>query len=167
MISMRTALATATLAAPLLLGCGAATGDATMLGLPAEVSGAAVYTVPADPTVTFPVSKVKVEQVDGIVSVYYELPADFAAQSSDIKLSGFADGTATVHLSGDAGTSTCTVASAVLVCNEDLSGLRFDPSQVMANPTDPLAAAIAAFMSEPIGVLTMALSGSSSAPLGP
>ncbi len=171
MRSMQTVLATAALAAPLLLGCGAASSavDAILPGAPVAFSGAGVYTVPAVPTVTFAIEKVKVEQAGGSVTVYYDLPAVFAAQSSDVKLTGPADGTASVDLSGDEGTSRCTVASGVLTCHEDLSGLQFDPAQAMADPpaSAAVAAAVAAFQSEPIGVLTVAFTESSIAPSSP
>jgi hypothetical protein len=169
MSSMRTVLATAFplfLGCGLLLGCGAdgVGGDeATMAGLPAAFSGPGTYTVPADPTVLFPITKVDVEQAGGSVSVYYELPTEFAAQTH-VDLTGPADGTATVHLSGDAGTSTCTIAAGALSCHEDLSGVQFDSAKAMSAlpPGDPRAAAVDAFISEPIGVLTLQLPASPS-----
>jgi hypothetical protein len=160
MISMRTALATAAMAVPLLIGCGGASGDeATMAGLPGDLSGPGMYTVPADPTVQFAVSKIQVEEEGGTVTVYYDLPADFAPDSPHVVLSGTPDGTNKVHLSGAAGTSTCTIAAASFWCDEKLSGVHFDAQQAMAAlpPGDPRAAAVDAFISEPIGVLTLAV----------
>ncbi len=159
---MHTARAVAAMAVPMLLGCGgAAVDDPTVLGLPTDFMGPGVYTVPADPTVPFAVAKVHVEQAGGSVSVYYDLPAVFAAENSHIELTGPADGTATVHLTGDAGSSTCTVAAGVFSCDENLSGTRFDvQATATLPPGDPRAAAVKAFIGEPIGVLDVTLSGS-------
>ena len=159
---MRAALMMAVMAVPMLLACGGSGGGgAVVAGLPADFTGPGVYTVPADPTVPFPIAKVHVEQDDGTVSVYYDLPAEFFAQTPHIEFTGTPDGTATVHLTGDAGTSTCTVASAVLQCDEDLSGLQFDAAQAKAAlpPGDPQAPAVDAFLGEPIGVLSVSLTG--------
>jgi hypothetical protein len=160
---MRTALVTAAMAAPMLLGCGGQVdGGATVPGLPADFTGPGVYTVPADPTVTFAIAKVRVEQAAGSLSVYYDLPAEFSAQEPDVELTGTPGGTETVHLSGEAGTSTCTVTPGLLRCEEVLSGVRFDAAQAMA-AGDPLTPAVTAFRSEPIGVLSVALPGSADA----
>jgi hypothetical protein len=160
MSPMRTALV---MAAPMLLGCrGQVDGGATVPGLPADFTGPGVYTVPADPAVTFAIATVRVEQAAGGVRVYYDLPAEFSAQEPDVELAGTPDGTETVHLSGEAGTSTCTVTPGFFRCEEDLSGVRFDAAQAMA-AGDPLTLAVRAFRSEPIGVLTVALPGSTSA----
>jgi hypothetical protein len=164
MISMRVALATGAMAASMLLGCG---GDESMLvpGLPSDFTGPGVYTVPAAPGVSFAVSQVQVKQWAGTVGVYYELPTEFFAQAPDVTLTGTADGTGTIHLTGAAGTSTCTVETALLRCDENLSGVQFYAAQAKAAlpPSDPRVSAVAAFTSEPIGVLSVALSGSAGA----
>ena len=167
MSSMRTALVTAVMATTLLLGCdGSGDGGAVIAGLPTEYTGPGVYTVPAAPTVPFALAKVHVEQAGGTVSVYYDLPSEFFAQTPRVELTGTPDGTGTVHLSGDAGTSTCTVASAALQCEEDLTGVQFDAAAAIAAlpPGDPQASAVAAFLSEPIGVLRMMLPVASHGP---
>jgi hypothetical protein len=164
MIPMRVALVTAAMAASILFGCG---GNESMLvpGLPADFTGPGVYTVPAAPGVSFAVYQVQVKQWAGRVGVYYELPDEFFAQTPDVSLTGTADGTGAIHLAGAAGTSTCTVETALLRCEENLSSVQFYAVQANAAlpPSDPRVPAVEAFRSEPIGVLSVAFPGSAGA----
>ena len=155
-ISSSRTLLVAAMAAPLLLGCGAESLlEADVPGLPADFEGPGTYTVPGFPKVQFAIKRVHVEQENGTVSVYYDLPAAFSAQASKVELSGAADGTETVKLEGTAGASTCTVLAGLLECHEQLSGVRFNPSWLP--PSDPQSAAVESFLVDPIGILSAAL----------
>jgi hypothetical protein len=167
MRSTYTALAMAAMTAPLLLGCGAEEAvNPVVAGLPADFTGPGVYTVPADPTVPFAIAHVDVYQEGGAITVYYELPADFFADAPQVELTGTPDDTGTFHLTGGAGTSTCTVGTTVLQCDEHLFGVQFDAAQAKAAlpPSDPRAAAVEAFLEDPIGVLRVTLPGSAETP---
>ena len=149
-------LLAATLMGPMIVGCGAQGPlENSVPGLPADFTGPGVYTVPADPTVPFAVSKVDIEQGDGIVSVYYDLPPAFPALAPKVKLTGMADQTDTVQLSGPAGMSKCTLSAALFECHEQLSGIRFGPSVLPLD--DRQRAAVEAFIGDPVGVLSVTL----------
>ena len=149
-------LLAATLMGPTILGCGAQGPlENSVPGLPANFKGPGAYTVPADPTVPFAVSSVGIEQADGMVSVYYELPPAFPALTPKVELTGVADQSDTVQLSGPAGTSTCTLSAALFECHEQLSGIQFGPSVLPLG--DPQGAAVKAFIGDPVGVLSVTL----------
>jgi hypothetical protein len=134
-----------------LPGCN---GDVTG-GVPAEFTGPGSYTVPAVPSVAFPIDKVHLEQEAGAISIYYQLPAELVGQATWVKLAS-PDGSAdTLALSGEKGTSTCTVTVGLLSCDEHLTGVAVGP--VPPSVTDAQRAAAAAFASDPIGVLTVPL----------
>lgn len=158
--SARAMAAMAAMAAP-ALGCGGATGATAsgVAGLPADFTGPGSYTVPAVPTVQFPISSVHIEQAGGTVSLYYELPAELVGQKTRVEVTGASDGTGAIQLSGEAGTSTCTVSRALLRCDEDLSGVHVaaPPASSPLSGSDPERAAAQAFLSDPIGVLSVAL----------
>lgn len=157
MIRISSALLIAAISAS-TLGCGGApeatAAAAGVAGLPADFTGPGTYTVPAVPTVQFPISSVHVEQAGGTVSLYYELPASLVGTPTPVELTGVADGTGAIHLSGAAGTSTCTVQHAELHCDEHLSGIHVDAPPAS---NDPEHAAAQAFFVDPIGVLRVAL----------
>ncbi len=153
-------MASALLLATAALGCGGeAFIDPTLAGVPAQLEGPGVYTVPAAPGVAFALGRVSVAQADGDVSLYYELPADLVGRKQDVALKGAPDSATMVRLSGHAGTSTCTVAAALLRCEEHLSGVDVDVDAVRAAlaPGDPRLAAAEAFAVDPIGVLSLPL----------
>lgn len=137
-----------------LLGCGA-TGSLAVTYIPEDYWGPGSYTVPAVPSVSFPISTVHVEQEDGTFSIYYKLPATLVGQPTSVSLTGAPDATGTIQLSGTAGTSTCTVTSGVLSCQEHLSGVVV--SEPPAEATDAERAAAQAFSDDPIGVLAVQL----------
>jgi hypothetical protein len=152
----------AVMAAPMLLGCGAQSSvGATVAGLPADFEGPGTYTVPEVPAAPFALASVRIEQSDGTVSVYYDLPADLVGQVQKVELTGVPDSAGTLQLSGAAGTSTCTVSATLLECDEHLSGIHIDAAQASSDlpPGDPRIAAVEAFGSDPIGVLRVALPG--------
>jgi hypothetical protein len=144
--------------AALGLGCGGASAPESPSSptLPAEFTGPGVYTVPAVPSVEFPLAKVRIEQTAGMVSLYYELPAALAGKSTSVNLTGTVDPDGTVQLSGADGTSTCTVSSTLLKCNEHLTGVHL-AQPVSSTPPDPQEAAAQAFFEDPIGVLSLPL----------
>jgi hypothetical protein len=147
-------------AAPVFLGCGAeAFVDPSEAGLPADFEGPGVYTVPAAPTASFALSRVSIEQAGGVVSVYYDLPADLVGRTQRVELDGLPDGDGAMQLAGTAGTSTCTVAQALLRCHEALSGVHVDVAAASAglSPGNPRLAAVQAFATDPIGVLSVTL----------
>lgn len=157
---MTSALAMAMMGAPMLLGCGAsASVDPAVAGLPADFEGPGTYTVPEVPTAPFTLARVDVEQSAGVVSVYYELPANLVGQMQKVALSGGLDSSGTLQLSGAAGTSTCTIAPTLLECEERLTGVHVNAAQASAElpPGDPRVAAVQAFVSDPIGVLRVTL----------
>jgi hypothetical protein len=147
-----------------LMGCGGTTAVGGVPGLPVDFTGTGSYTVPAVPTVTFAVSEVRIEQTAGNVNLYYDLPADLVGRETSVELTGALDASGAIQLSGDAGTSTCTVATGrsagpspagLLSCKEDLSGIKVDPPH--GNESDAQRAAVEAFITDPIGVLDVPL----------
>jgi hypothetical protein len=140
-----------------VLGCGAS-GSLTepIPGLPPELAAPGVYTVPADPTVEFPISTVRVEQEGGSVSMYYELPAAFQTVDPHIELTG-ATTAGAFYLTGHAGASTCTINGAVLLCNEHLSGVGClqGGTRTSSPPEGAEVFAVDAFCGDPIGVLSV------------
>jgi hypothetical protein len=146
---------TAALTMGFLVGCNGTVADARVAGLPADFKGPGSYTVPAVPTVTFPVSEVHIEQGNDDISLYYELPADLAGQKTDVHLEGAPDATGAIQFSGTAGTSTCTLTTGKLSCREDLSGIQLGPPP--ASTGSAQSAAAAAFIADPIGVLDVPL----------
>jgi hypothetical protein len=124
-------------------------------GVPAEFTGPGSYTVPAVPGVAFSIDKVHLEQDKGAISIYYALPAELVGQTTWVKLASPDGSASTLDLSGDKGTSTCTVTVGLLSCDEHLSGVSVGP--IPSSATDAQRAAAAAFASDPIGVLTVPL----------
>jgi hypothetical protein len=142
--------------AALGLGCGGASLPESMATLPTEFTGPGDYTVPAVPSVQFPLSRVRIEQTAGVVSLYYDLPAALAGRSTSVELDGTMNADGTLQLSGQAGTSSCTVSPTLLRCNEDLSGIHV-AQPMTSTPQDPQQAAAQAFFEDPIGVLRLPL----------
>jgi hypothetical protein len=141
-----------------VLGCGASGSlPEPIPGLPAELTAPGVYTVPAEPTVEFPIRTVRVEQAGGDVSIYYELPAVFQTVDPHIELAGAATTTGVFYLTGGAGSSTCTMTGARLRCDEHLSAVAC--RQAEARTALPVgraeAVAVEAFCGDPIGVLSV------------
>jgi hypothetical protein len=149
---------TAATAALMTLGCGAPE-PVTVAGLPTDYKGPGVYTVPGAPAAAFDLPGVRIEQTGGMVSVYYDLPADLVGTAQSVELTGAVDATGALQLAGDAGTSTCTVSPAALDCDERLVGVHVDAAQASAQlPVgDPRRAAVQAFTDDPIGILHVAL----------
>jgi hypothetical protein len=142
--------------AALGLGCGGASAPESAASLPAKFTGPGVYTVPAVPSVEFPLAKVRIEQAAGVVSLYYDLPAALAGQSTSVELDGTVDATGTLQLSGSAGYSSCTVSPTLLHCKEHLTGIHVT-APTSTTPPDPQQAAAQAFFEDPIGVLSLPL----------
>ena len=155
MKTISNAMAMAMMAAP-MLGCGAPT-PAGVASLPDDFTGPGTYTVPAVPAVQYALAKVRIEQANGSVSVYYDLPAELVGQTTQVELTGAPDATGAIQLSGDAGTSTCTVAPGLLRCEEHLSGIQVGKPPASPPLSDPQRAAAQAFLSDPIGVLSVPL----------
>jgi hypothetical protein len=167
MKAMTWTLGMAALLAPAIAGCGP--GGADVAGLPAELERPGVYTVPTAPGASFPIAKVRVEQESGTISVYYDLPADLVGRPQRVELTGAPDASGTIELSGEAGTSTCTVSATAFSCREHLSGIHDDAAAASAGlpPGAPQAAAVWAFSSDPIGVLGVPLSPAAGAAMPP
>jgi hypothetical protein len=140
-------------------GCGATEDVQPVASFPAAFSGAGTYTVPADPSVAFPVAEVSIATSNGVVDLYYELPESFYADSPGVYLTGTVQADGTAKLSGPAGTSSCALSATSLQCKEDLTGMRFNVAEAMdalpASAAD--ARAVFAFFSDPIGVLHVPL----------
>lgn len=151
------AIASTLAAALAMIGCGAPGAD--VAGLPTEFKGPGVYTVPEVPAAPFALASVRIEQSDGTVSVYYDLPAVLVGKLERVELTGALDDAGKIQLAGDAGTSTCTVTAAELRCDERLFGVHVDGAAASAElpEGDPRRAAVQAFVSDPIGVLSVAL----------
>jgi hypothetical protein len=142
--------------AALGLGCGGASSPESATSLPAEFTGPGDYTVPAVPSVQFPLAKVRIEQTGGAVSLYYDLPAALAGKSTSVELDGTVNPDGTLQLSGTAGKSTCTISPALLRCNEHLTGIH-PTAPASTPPLNPQQAAAQAFFEDPIGVLSLPL----------
>jgi hypothetical protein len=140
------------------LGCGGTTtpNATAAMSLPANFTGPGTYTVPAVPSVEFPLAKVRVEQTAGMVSIYYDLPAALAGTATSVELTGTADASGTLALSGDAGTSTCTISPGLLRCDEHLTGIHLAAPSSTTPPSSQEQAA-QAFFDDPIGVLSLPL----------
>jgi hypothetical protein len=146
--------------ATVALGCSgpAPAPTPTVPGLPADFTGPGVYTVPAYPTVEFAVPWVHIEQNNGVVSIYYDLPPALAGRAVPVDATGTPDGSGPMQLSGDAGTSACTVSGGVLSCEEQFSGIHLSPRWISPRTvSDPQQAAREAFAADPIGNLVVAL----------
>jgi hypothetical protein len=141
-------------AAAIVWALPACNGDVAA-GIPADFTGPGSYTVPAVPAVAFPIANVHIEQEDGAINLYYWLPAALVGQSTSVELASLEDATNKLQLSGDMGTSTCTVSVGLLSCEEHLSGIQF--RALPPSLTVQEAAAAASFASDPIGVLSVPL----------
>jgi hypothetical protein len=114
--------------------------------------------VPAYPSVGFTVPWVHIEQSGGSISMYYDLPAALAGRQVPVEGTGAPDDSGAIHLSGSAGTSTCTVSNATLSCEEHLSGIHLSPRWISPRAaSDPQQAAREAFVADPIGNLDVPL----------
>jgi hypothetical protein len=149
--------AAAVVTAPVLLGCGGGASGG-LAGLPDDYEAPGTYTVPAVPAVRFPIAAVHVDQTDGTLRVYYDLPAELVPRAPRVTLIGPLDGSSTLDLSGPAGTSQCTATAGALQCREDLSGVHLDAEAAAALPPgNPQRAAVQAFIADPIGILEVTL----------
>src|ERR1700677_5004190 len=92
-------LAAASLAASLACALSGCNGDVAG-GVPAQFTGPGSYTVPAVPAAAYPIAWVHLEQEDGAIQLYYELPATLVGQATWITLESPDSSASTLELSG-------------------------------------------------------------------